>query len=84
LALLWLYKTVKDVWPNSYFSLVRSAEVMRRQLHHPKQICKGKDGHWEDKRVSITQHRSVRTGMNIVRIIKENNHQKQISEDKQG
>jgi len=29
---------------------VRSAEVMRRQLHHPKQICKAKDEHCEDKK----------------------------------
>jgi hypothetical protein len=34
------------------------------------------------KTESITQHRSVRTRMNIVRIRKENNHQKQIREDK--
>jgi hypothetical protein len=46
----WLYETVSDVWPSSYFSLVRSAEVMRRQLHHPKQICKAKDEHCEDKK----------------------------------
>jgi hypothetical protein len=50
LALPWLYQTVKDVWPSSYFSLVRSAEVMRRLLHHKKQICKGKVVHCEDKK----------------------------------
>jgi hypothetical protein len=45
-----MYQTVEDVWPSAYFNLVRSAEVMRRLLHHKKQICKGKDEHCEDKK----------------------------------